>query len=69
MIHSHWTAVVVLAVIIFSFDNIRQKRPVPLTTESGIAGLKNSAACRLDIAGLDRPGVRQFQVSSEGPLQ
>ena len=29
--HSHWTAIVVLAIVIFSFANLREKRSVPLT--------------------------------------
>ena len=31
MIHSHWMAVVVLAVVIILFDNQREKRSVSLT--------------------------------------
>ena len=33
LIHSHRTVVVVLAVVIFSFDNLREKRSVPLTSQ------------------------------------
>lgn len=29
--HSHWTAIVVLAVVRFLFDNFREKRSVALT--------------------------------------
>ena len=42
LIYSHWTAIVVLAVVIFLFDNQREKRSVPLTKQSGIACFKNS---------------------------
>ena len=32
LIHSYQMAIVVLAVAIFSFDSLREKRSVPLTT-------------------------------------
>ena len=35
-------AIVVLAIVIFLFDNLREKRSVPLTKEPGIACFKNS---------------------------
>ena len=31
LIHSHWTAIVVLDVVILVFDNLREKRSMPLT--------------------------------------
>ena len=37
MIHSHWTAIVVLAVVIFLFDTLREKRSTPPTKQSGTA--------------------------------
>ena len=42
LINSHWMTIVVLAVAIFQFDNLRKKRSVSLTKLSGIACLKNS---------------------------
>ena len=41
MIHSHWTAVVVLAVVVFLLDSLRGKT-VPLAKQSGIAFFKRS---------------------------
>ena len=41
MIHSYQTAIVVWAVVIFSFDNLREKKSVPLTKEAGTACSKN----------------------------
>ena len=40
--HSHHTAIIVCATVIFLFDNLREKRLVPLTKQSGIACFKNS---------------------------
>ena len=40
MIHSHWIAMVVLAVVTFKSDNLREKRSVPLTKYSNIAYFK-----------------------------
>ena len=40
LILSHQTAIV-LALVIFLFDSLREKRSVPLTKESGIACFKN----------------------------
>ena len=34
LIHPHWTAIVVLAVVIFSFDDLREKRSVPPTKQA-----------------------------------
>ena len=31
LIHLHWTAIVLLVLVIFLFDNLRAKRSVPLT--------------------------------------
>ena len=42
LINSHLMAIVVLAVVIFLFDNLREKGSVPLTKQSGTAGFKNS---------------------------
>ena len=39
-----WTAIVVLAVVIFIFDSLREKRSVPLTKQAGVACLKNSCS-------------------------
>ena len=41
LIHSHWVAIVVLAVIIFIFDDLRQKKSMFLAKESGITCFKN----------------------------
>ena len=49
--HSSWMAIVVLAVVIFLFDNIREKRSVTLTKWSDIACFKNSCGIPLKIAG------------------
>ena len=35
-------AIVVLAVVIFPFDNLGEKRSVPLTKQSGTASFNNS---------------------------
>ena len=42
--HSHQTAIVVLSVVNFSFDNLREKRSVPVTKWSIIACFKNSCS-------------------------
>ena len=42
MTHSHQTAIVVLTAVIFSFDNLREKRLQPSTSQSRTACLKNS---------------------------
>ena len=57
MIHSHWTTVVVLAVVIFKFDNLRLKRSVPLTSQV-LHVLNILAAYPLKIAGIEdsKPG-------------
>ena len=44
LVHSHWMAIVVLAVVIFLFDNLREKRSVPLTKQSGIACFQSSCS-------------------------
>ena len=41
LIHSYWTATVVLAAVIFLFDSLREKRSVPLTKQSGSACFKS----------------------------
>ena len=41
LIHSHWTAIVVLAVVIFLFHNPREKKSVSLRKQSVIACFKN----------------------------
>ena len=45
LIHSHQTATVVLAVVIFTFGQLGEKRWVPLTRQSGAA--RCTGACRL----------------------
>ena len=40
--HAQWAAIVVLAVVIFQFDNVREKRLGPLSKYSGIVCFKNS---------------------------
>ena len=50
-IHSHRTATVVLAVVIFLFDNLREKGSVPLTKQS-VHVLKILAAHQLEVAGV-----------------
>ena len=42
LIHSHWMPIGVLAVVIFYFDNLREKMSVPLTKKSGITCFKDS---------------------------
>ena len=42
MTHAHQTAIVVLTAVIFSFDNLREKRLQPSTSQSRTACLKNS---------------------------
>ena len=44
--HSQWTAVVVLAVVIFLFNNLREKGSAPLTEESGTARCTTSCSTR-----------------------
>ena len=44
LIHSHQMAIVMLAIVIFLFDNLREKESVPLTKQPGIACLKNLVA-------------------------
>ena len=52
--HSHRPALVVLAVVIFLFDSLKEKRSVPLTAWSGTACFTNScSALLLKIPGLD----------------
>ena len=43
LIHAHQMAIVVLAVVIFLFDNPREKRSVPLTEQSGTAVPRHTA--------------------------
>ena len=56
--HLHLMAVVVLAVVIFLFENLREKRSVALTKSSGIACFNDSRSApvgrctRLKIAAL-----------------
>ena len=52
LIHSHQRATAVLAIVIVLFDNLREKRSVPLTTQSGIVCFKNSCALWLKFTGL-----------------
>ena len=51
-IHSHQAAIVVLAVVPFLLDSVREKRPVPLTKQSGIACFKNSRSASVGNHGL-----------------
>ena len=53
LIHSHRTAIVVLAVVISLFDNLREKRSVPLTGQ-GLDVLKTLAAHWLKIAAWEK---------------
>ena len=55
LIHSHQMAIVVLAVVIFWFDNLREKRSVPLTKQSGIACFQILVAHGLKTAALRCP--------------
>ena len=48
LIHSHRTTVVVLAIVIPLFDDLREKRSVSLTEWSGVACLKNSCSARVE---------------------
>ena len=48
IIHSYQVAIVVLVIVTFQFDNLREKRSVPLTKESGIACLKNSCGALVE---------------------
>ena len=41
LIHSHRTAITVLAAVIFLFDKLREKRSVPLTKQPGSVCFKN----------------------------
>ena len=40
LIHSHWSAVVVLVIVLFLFENLREKRSVPLTNSQVLHVLK-----------------------------
>ena len=42
LIHSHRTAIVVLAILFFVFDNVREQRSVPLAKLADIAYINNS---------------------------
>lgn len=59
VIHSHGTAIVALAVVILPSDTVREKRPAPLTEQSGMAGFKNpcSAPGGYRCPGLSRKNV------------
>ena len=52
LIHLHWVAIILLAVVTFLSDNLRGKRAVPLTKQSGTACLKTVVAHRCKIAGI-----------------
>ena len=47
LVHSHWMAIV-LAVVMFLFDNLREKRSVLLSEQSGIANFKNYCGTPLE---------------------
>ena len=53
LIYSCWTAIVVLAFVAFSFDNLREKGSVPLTNSQGLHVLKILVAHQLEITELD----------------
>ena len=57
LIHSHQKPVVVLAVVTFLFNNLRDKRSVPLTKESGIACFKNSCSTPVENTVLQYHGI------------
>ena len=48
LIHSHWAAIVVWAVVIFLLDNLVEKRSVELTEQSGAACFKNSCSTPIE---------------------
>ena len=57
-IHTHHMTIV-LAVVIFLFDNLRQKKSEPLTKWSGVACFKNSVAYLLKFTGLEQYLTKQ----------
>ena len=47
-IASHRRAVVVLAVVTYLFDSLRENRSVPLIKKAGVAGFKNSCGAPVE---------------------
>ena len=77
--HSPWTPTVVLTAVIYLFDNLREKRSVPLTKWSPTACFKNFVAHWLKMTHLEKEiqpskylPIFQYvkaSLSRQGPLQ